>query len=176
MLRKNNIKIKENIKNIKEYKYLYNSIFKDKLDDKIIKNSLKNTFYSISIYENNKIIGYGRLLGDGICYLHIHNIMVLKEYQHKGIGTLIMNTLLEKVEKLKKINPNLKIYLASIKGKETFYKKFGFLTREEMNMGKVLMLKWNVIFYSYKYIFIRKERVLWKVKKKCFHTTHYVTN
>lgn len=135
------IVIKENTNNIDDFKYLYEKTFSKNINKELLKISLKNTFYSVSIYDNNKIIGYGRLLGDAIYYVHIHNIMVLPEYQNQKIGTKIMNTLLKEVTKIKKVNPDLKVYLASFKGKENFYKKFNFLTREELNMGKVMMLK-----------------------------------
>ena len=32
-----------------------------------------------------KIIGYGRIIGDGICFLYIHDVMVIPKYQNKKI-------------------------------------------------------------------------------------------
>ena len=89
------IVIKENTNNINDFKYLYEKTFSKNINKELLKISLKNTVYSVSIYDNNKIIGYGRLLGDAIYYVYIHNIMVLPEYQNQKIGTKIMNTLLK---------------------------------------------------------------------------------
>ena len=62
-----------------------------KTESKLLIKALKHP-------NEEKIIGYGRLIGDGICFVYIHDVMVLPEYQHKKIGTKIMNKLLEKIE------------------------------------------------------------------------------
>ena len=97
--------------------------------------ALQNTFYSVSIYDGDSIIGYGRLIGDGICFLYIHDVMVLPEYQSQKIGTMIMKNLLQKVSTIQKENPSLRLYLGASLGKEGFYRKFGFLSREEAGLG-----------------------------------------
>lgn len=127
--------MKENINNVKEYNYLFDSVGWESYGEKITKKALENTLYSVSIYDDENIIGYGRLIGDSICYIYIHDVMVLPKYQRKKIGTLIMNKLLEKTEQIKIENPDVRIYLGASKGKEEFYKKFGFITRKEANLG-----------------------------------------
>ena len=82
---------------------MYNAVGWGAYDESISKRALDNTFYSISVYDNDKIIGYGRLIGDTICFMYIHDVMVLPEYQSKKIGTFIMNKLLEKINEIKKI-------------------------------------------------------------------------
>ena len=57
------ITIKENIKNIDEFNYLYDSVNWGSYDKEITKIALDNTYYSVSVYDDNKIIGYGRLIG-----------------------------------------------------------------------------------------------------------------
>ena len=132
--------IKENIKNVEEFNYLYDAVGWGHYDNQISKKALDNTIYSVSVYENNTIIGYGRIIGDGICFLYIQDIMVVPEYQSKKIGTTIMNKLLEKIETIKKENPSLRVYLGATKGKEEFYKKLGFVTRKEYGLGEGMIL------------------------------------
>jgi len=36
----------------------------------ISQKALENTIYSVSVYDDGKIIGYGRLIGDSICYIY----------------------------------------------------------------------------------------------------------
>lgn len=67
----------------------------------------------------------------GICFMYIHDVMVMPEYQNKKIGTSIMNKLIEKIETIKKENPGVRVYLGSSKGKEDFYKRFGFIERQD---------------------------------------------
>ena len=133
--------VKENIKNIEEFNYLYDAVGWGAYDNDITKQALDNTYYSVSVYDNNKIIGYGRLIGDTICFMYIHDIMVLPTYQNQKIGTLIMNKLLDKVNELKKINPDIRVYLGASKGKEGFYKHFGFVDRKDAGLGSGMILK-----------------------------------
>lgn len=133
--------IKENNKNIDEFNYLYDMVGWEAYDDSITKQALDNTYYSVSVYDDDKIIGYGRLIGDTICFMYIHDIMVLPEYQNQKIGTLIMNKLMDKVHELQKINPDIRVYLGASKGKEDFYKRFGFIERKDLDLGAGMILK-----------------------------------
>lgn len=135
------INIKENNKNLEEFNFLYNAVGWGTYNEDISKIALENTFYSVSIYDENKIIGYGRIIGDNICFLYIQDIMVLPEYQGKKIGTMIMNKLLEKTAEVRKINADLRVYLGASKNKEKFYEKFGFKKRIDANLGYGMILE-----------------------------------
>ena len=134
------ILIKENVNNVDEFNYLYDAVGWGSYDDEVSKKALANTMYSVSVYDDDIIIGYGRLIGDNICYLYIHDIMVVPKYQNQKIGTKIMRKLLEKVEEIKLENPYLRVYLGASKGKEKFYEKFGFIKREDANLGSGMIL------------------------------------
>ena len=112
------IKIKENNKNVDEFNLLYDSVGWGAYDNAVSQKALDNTFYSISVYDDNRIIGYGRIIGDTICFLYIQDIMVKPEYQGNKIGTLIMNKLLEKINQIKQENPYLRVYLGASKNRE----------------------------------------------------------
>lgn len=88
---------------------------------KVVEEALNNTLYSVSIYDDNKIIGYGRIIGDKTIFLYIQDIMVIPEYQGQKIGAKIMDALLTKVDEYKKVKPNIRTYLGASKGKEKFY-------------------------------------------------------
>ena len=134
------IEIKENKNNVKDFNLLYDAVGWGAYDEKITKKSLDNTFYSISVYDDNNIVGYGRLIGDTICFIYIQDVMVSPKYQGKKIGTMIMNKLLEKINEIKKENPNLRVYLGASKDKEEFYEKFGFKKRIDMDLGYGMIL------------------------------------
>ena len=135
------LRIKENNKNIDEFNLLYDSVGWGAYKRDIVKKALDNTFYSVSIYEDNDIVGYGRLIGDTICFLYIQDVMVKPEFQNKKIGTMIMNKLLDKIVELKKDNPNIRVYLGASKNKEKFYERFGFSRRIDKNLGYGMILK-----------------------------------
>lgn len=135
------LSIKENNKNIEEFNLLYDSVGWGAYSSDVSKRALDNTFYSVSIYEDDAIVGYGRLVGDTICFMYIQDVMVKPEFQNKKIGTIIMNKLLEKIKELKKENPSIRVYLGANKGKEKFYEQFGFVKRIDANLGYGMILK-----------------------------------
>lgn len=135
------IEYKEKVPTTMEYNYLTNAVGWGTREDDIVEIALSNSIYSICAYENDKIIGYGRIIGDKTIFLYIQDIMVIPEYQNKEVGTNIMKNILEKINELKKINPNIRAYLGASKEKEDFYKKFGFITRKEANLGEGMILK-----------------------------------
>ena len=135
------INIKENVKNEKEFMYMFDRVGWGAHSREISQIALDNTFYSVSIYEDDKIIGYGRLVGDSICYLYVQDIMVVPEYQGHKIGTMIMNKLIEKAEEVKNNNPSLRVYTGASKDKEPFYEKFGFVKRTDAGLGYGMILK-----------------------------------
>ena len=134
------INIKENIKNVEEFNLLYDDVGWGAYDDNITQKALDNTFYSVSAYDDNKIVGYGRIIGDTICFLYIQDIMVKPEYQGNKIGTMIMNKLLEKTNEIKQENPDLRVYLGASKNREEFYEKFGFIKRIDADLGYGMIL------------------------------------
>lgn len=133
------IEIKENTNNAEEFNYLYDRVQWGAYDIETTKKLLKYTLYSISVYDDNKIIGYGRLIGDEIVFIFIRDVMVVPEYQSKKIGTNIMNKLLEKINEVKQENPYVRVYLGASKGKEDFYRNFGFITRSEAGLGEEIV-------------------------------------
>jgi len=55
--------------------------------------ALKNSLFTVSLYDEKKLIGFGRVVGDdGITYV-VSDIMVDREYQRKGFAEQIMNAI-----------------------------------------------------------------------------------
>lgn len=135
------INIRENVNNVEEFNYLYDAVGWGHYDEAISQIALDNTFYSVSIYDDDKIVGYGRLIGDQICFIYVQDVMVVPEYQGQQIGTYIMKILEDKTREIKAVNPDVRVYLGSSKGKEEFYKKCGYITREEADLGAGMILK-----------------------------------
>jgi len=134
------LKYIEKIPTPDEYNQLTNAVGWGERDNLIVEEALKNTIYSYCAYDNNKLIGYGRIIGDKTLFLYIQDIMVMPEYQSKKIGTEIMKGLLKKIKEYKKVSPDIRVYLGASKGKEGFYKKFGFITRKEADLGEGMIL------------------------------------
>lgn len=135
------INIRENVNNVEEFNYLYDAVGWGHYDEAISQIALDNTFYSVSIYDDDKIVGYGRLIGDQICFIYVQDVMVVPEYQGQQIGTYIMKILEDKIREIRAVNPDVRVYLGSSKGKEEFYRKCGYITREEADLGAGMILK-----------------------------------
>lgn len=135
-----NLKYLPKFPSANEYNMLTEAVGWGKRKESIIEEALKNTLYSLCVYDNEKLIGYGRIIGDKTIFLYIHSVMVIPEYQGKGIGTGIMNELIKQIDEYKKINPNIRTYLGASKGKESFYEKFGFVTRPNEDLGAGMIL------------------------------------
>lgn len=135
-----NIKIVENKISVEDFNLLYESVSWGKLNDDVIRTALSNTLYSVSIYDGESIIGYGRIIGDASMFLYIQDVMVRCEYWCSGVGTIIMNSLINKVKEYKIANPSIRTYLGASSGKEEFYKRFGFVTRKDANLGEGMVL------------------------------------
>lgn len=90
------------------------------------RKALQNGLLNVSAIYHGELVGMGRLVGDGAMYWYLQEIVVLPEFQRKGIGTMIVNHLVD-YAKANSITGNFTtIGGVSAKGKEPFYKKMGF--------------------------------------------------
>ncbi|MCU0285924.1 MAG: GNAT family N-acetyltransferase [Acidobacteria bacterium] len=89
--------------------------------------SIENSWYMISAYEERKLVGFGRIISDGMLHALIVDMIVLPSLQRKGVGTAILDQLVSYC-KSKQIRD---IQLFCAKGKAPFYEKYGFSKRPE---------------------------------------------
>ena len=101
--------------------------------EEIANRSLAATSFCVCAYEGDKLIGMGRVLGDGVFTFYIGNVMVLPEYQGKGIGREIMEVIMAHVDE--SAYPGAIASLLSISGSEDFYTRFGFEKRPNESKG-----------------------------------------
>ena len=101
-----------------------------------VEKALKNGLFNVSAICDGKVVGMGRLVGDGAMYCYLQEIIVLPEYQGKGIGRSIVNRLIEYVKHTAIPGTGIELGLTAVKGKEPFYEKFGF------SLGSSGMKKW----------------------------------
>lgn len=101
--------------------------------------ALSNSLYIVGAYEVvndiKRLVGMGRIVGDGAVICYVQDLIVLPEYQSKGIGSRILETLTEYVESIKKPDTEMMFCLMCAKGREKFYKKHGFIERPTENLG-----------------------------------------
>lgn len=71
------------------------------------------------IYDGTLLVGVGRALTDEVYQAGIYDICVLPEYQGRGVGKQVVESLLARLG-------NLTVILFAEPGKENFYRKLGF--------------------------------------------------
>lgn len=99
------------------------------LSERIASNALNNAFHITTVRDNGRAIGMIRVLSDGSYANFITDVMVIPEYQHRGIGKEMMKRTVEYMRGTLQPGETIVLYLMSAIGKEEFYKQFGFRTR-----------------------------------------------
>ena len=110
---------------LKEYKELIDLLGWKKASDRLIEISLKNSMTEKYVIDN-EIIGMARLITDGGYAGLIMDVIVKPDYQNQGIGTKMVNRLLQRVKENLEEGEEVMLQLLAAPGKIDFYKKFGF--------------------------------------------------
>jgi ribosomal protein S18 acetylase RimI-like enzyme len=100
--------------------------------------ALQNSWYCISVYDNNQLVGFGRVICDGVVHALILDVIVHPDKQGKGIGKDIMDKLMAQCKKHKVRD----IQLFSATDKAGFYEKLGFRKRKDVAPGMELEKYW----------------------------------
>lgn len=103
--------------------------------------ALQNGLFSVAAFNGERAVGMGRLVGDGIMYWYIQDVVVLPKYQGQGIGKAIVERLVQYAEENSLPGTKATIGLMAAKNKEPFYEKLGFTRRPDENRGAG-MTKW----------------------------------
>lgn len=134
-----NIKIERRKVTVNEYQALRGTTDWFKLEDHVVEKSLDNDLFSVCVTHNGTLVGIGRIVGDGAIYFYIQDIIVIPDYQGKGIGTLIMNEIESYLEE--NAFNNSFIGLMAAEGVQEFYHKFGYKERDDNKPGMSKLMK-----------------------------------
>lgn len=97
-------------------------------DIEIHKKAFENSYTVVFVYDDNKLIGFGRAISDGVYQAGIYDVAVIPEYQGKGIGKMIIKHIIASI-------PQCNFILYAAIGKERFYESLGF---KKMQTGMAL--------------------------------------
>lgn len=115
----------ENVLDYDDYCKLRESVEWINFQREQMENALSHSLYTVIAVEQNQTVGMGRLVGDGMYYM-IVDVIVEPAHQKAGIGSRIMNMLMEYVDRSTPVGGRSSIQLVAEKGKEDFYIKMGF--------------------------------------------------
>jgi len=101
-----------------------------------IKEAIKRSFLVTSAWLDGMLVGFARATGDGIFSVTIWDVVVKPDFQKLGIGKLLLNSMLTKLNDYG--IPLITLY--SELDKINFYSKLGFETYSKNIIG---MYKYN---------------------------------
>jgi len=98
--------------------------------------ALKKSWYMISAYDKDQLVGFGRMISDGVVHALILDLIVHPDYQNLGNGGQILDRLVEKCRQHRIRD----IQLFCAKGYFELYEKHGFTKRPDEAPGMEIKL------------------------------------
>ena len=96
---------------------------------------IQNSAFIIAALHDEKVVGFARVISDSGYVIIIAEVAVLSEYRGKGIGTTMMQKVMEFINDYVQEGQHVIVGLFASTGKEGFYEKFGFETRPNKELG-----------------------------------------
>ncbi|ASS68541.1 MULTISPECIES: GNAT family N-acetyltransferase [unclassified Paenibacillus] len=94
---------------------------------------LRNSIYCVSLRHEDRLIGMGRIIGDGGCFYQIVDIAVDPAYQGIGLGKLVMAHLTEYLDSHAPKGSYVSL-IADVPA-DRLYKQYGFDYTEPASVG-----------------------------------------
>lgn len=87
--------------------------------------SVANSQWVLGAYDGNRLVAFGKIVTDQIIHAMVYDLIVLPDYQERGLGTRILETLVGKC-----LDHGIRdIQLFCAKGQSGFYRRRGFSKR-----------------------------------------------
>ncbi|MFW5793943.1 MAG: GNAT family N-acetyltransferase [Bacillota bacterium] len=115
---------------------LYASVnWKSYLDKpKNLAKLIKNSLYSISAWDKNELIGFIRIVGDGLSIIYVQDLLVEPKYQRKGIGKTLLTKVFDKFSHVRQT-----VLITDSKDKSnSFYQALGMKSADDMGISTYL--------------------------------------
>lgn len=108
------------------------------VSDDSAKIAILNSLVFITAYRGDKLVGFGRVIGDGALNYYIQDLIVEENARGLGIGRAIMKELLAEI--IGRACGGATIGLMAAVGKEAFYEQLGFVSRPNTQYGAGMTL------------------------------------
>ena len=133
-----NISVKYNELSAEEFILLWETVWGQGPTLEQTKLAMEHTLFRVSVFDDDRIIGMARMIGDlGLNY-YIKDVVVIPAYQGRGIGRLLINELLKFVNDNGIRGTGIFVELCAMPDKMPFYEKLGFDTNEAQRLKNYL--------------------------------------
>ena len=116
------LKIKDCIPDIDSYLRLRKNTGLSPRSRKAAELGLPNSLFAVTVYDDEKVVGMGRVIGDGGCNYEVVDVAIEPEYQGKRLGRSVMEAIMTYLDK----NAPEGSYISLIADVPALYEKFGF--------------------------------------------------
>ena len=93
-----------------------------------LKRGYENSLLTLAAYEDDQLLGLIRTVGDGHTIVFVQDILVFPEHQRKGIGSALLQAILDRYSHVRQIELATDNTLKTI----AFYKSMGFRELSEI--------------------------------------------
>ncbi len=130
------IHLVENSLTVEEQLYLRKKVGWNPISRKQSELSIKNCLFHVkAVDDDGNVVGMGRIVGDGAVISYIQDLIVIPEVQKQGVGSMIIERLIQYVESIREKDTTMMLCLMCAKGRENFYIKHGFVPRPTETLG-----------------------------------------
>ena len=94
----------------------------------ILEEAYANSLCVLGAYDDDRLIGIIRAVGDGQTIVFVQDIIVLPEYQRKGVGTKLMKAVVEKYKDVYQ----MELLTDNTEKTNAFYRSVGFTASDDI--------------------------------------------
>ena len=127
--------------NPKDYLILRKLLGWKEIKEEQVEKALKNSMLNVSVFDNEICIGMGRIVGDNVLKGLLTDIIVREEYQGKGVGRLIVETLIKELSDRLNEGDLFQLEACPTKDNTCFYVKCGMKYKPENQDGVYMWIK-----------------------------------
>lgn len=130
----NDLKIRHNELTAEEFCELWASVWGEPPSLEQTRLAMQHTLFRVSVFDEGILVAMARVIGDmGLDY-YIKDVVVRPEYQHKGIGKLLIREIMQFIQNHGVKGTEIFVELCAMPDKMPFYEKLGFDTNEAQRM------------------------------------------
>ena len=126
---------------VEDYQKIRKEVGWNDLLDNQIKRAIDNSMLNVSVYENDECLGVGRIVGDGVLKGMLTDIMIPPRAQGKGVGKLIVTTLINQLEDMVQEGESFQLEASPTSGNRDFYIKCGLKYKPQNQDGVYIWIR-----------------------------------
>ncbi len=136
-----NISVKYNELSAEEFILLWETVWGQSPNLEQTKLAMDHTLFRVSVFDDDRIVAMARMIGDMGLNYYIKDVVVIPEYQGRGIGRLLINELLKFVNDNGIRDTGIFVELCAMPDKMPFYEKLGFDTNEAQRLKMMYQVR-----------------------------------